>query len=97
MGRSGETVAPARSAAVDRGATAAKRKLSFNEPRELETLPQRIEALEAEQRALRAEMESPEFYKAGAERIHVVMARVEEAGREHERLLERWMALEERR
>ena len=97
VGRSGETVAPARSAAVDRGATAAKRKLSFNEQRELETLPQRIEALEAEQRALRAEMESPEFYKAGAERIHVVMARVEEAGREHERLLERWMALEERR
>ena len=74
-----------------------KRKLSYNEQREVEALPGRIEALEAEQQLLRAEMESPDFYKAGADRIHIVMARIEEAGREHDRLLERWMELEERR
>jgi ATP-binding cassette subfamily F protein uup len=74
----------------------ASRKLSYNEQRELDALPDRIEALEAEQAALRMEMESAEFYKAGAERIHAVMARLEETGREHEQLLARWMELEER-
>jgi ATP-binding cassette subfamily F protein uup len=74
----------------------AKRKLSFNEQRELETLPSRIDALETEQQALKSELESADFYKAGAERINAVMARIEEAAREHEGLLERWVALEER-
>jgi ATP-binding cassette subfamily F protein uup len=73
-----------------------RKKLSYNEQRELESLPQQIERLEAEQRDLRAEIESPEFYKAGADRIRSVMARVEEAGREHERLLARWVELDER-
>ena len=73
-----------------------RKKLSYNEQRELESLPARIEALEAEQQTLRTEMESPEFYKAGAERIRTVMARIDRAGREHEELLARWMALEER-
>jgi ATP-binding cassette subfamily F protein uup len=73
-----------------------KRKLSYNEQRELESLPERIERLEEEQRVLTLEMESAEFYKAGAERIHTVMARIAEAAREHEQLLERWMQLDER-
>jgi ATP-binding cassette subfamily F protein uup len=77
--------------------TVARRKLSYNEQRELQSLPERIEALEGEQQALRAEMESPEFYKAGAERIHAVMSRIEEIAREHDALLARWMELEERR
>ena len=89
-------------AAADRRTTArpdspaGKRKLSYNEQRELETLPRRIEALEQEQRDLRREMESPDFYKAGAERIHTVMARIADAAREHDALLTRWMELEER-
>ena len=77
-------------------ATAAKRKLSYNEQRELETLPARIEALEAEQASLKAEMESAEFYKAGADRINLVMTSLDEGARELEQLLERWVALEER-
>ena len=81
----------------DRGRqTADKRKLSYNEQRELETLPLRIDALEGEQQTLREEMESADFYKSGADRIHAVMARIEEAGREHERLVARWLELEER-
>jgi ATP-binding cassette subfamily F protein uup len=72
------------------------KKLTFNEQRELDALPQRIEALETEQRALRSEMESADFYKASTERINAVLARVEEAVREHEQLLARWMELEER-
>ena len=53
-----------------------KRKLSYNEQREFDALPARIEALEAEQRALSAEMEAPDFYKSGGDRINVVMARL---------------------
>ena len=75
---------------------AAKRKLSYNEQRELTSLPDQIQRLEQEQLDLKTEMESPDFYKATAERIRTVMARIDEAAREHEQLLERWMELEER-
>jgi ATP-binding cassette subfamily F protein uup len=72
------------------------RKLSYKEQRELETLPARIDALEREQQALREEMEGAGFYTAGAERIEQVMSRIEDAAREHDQLLARWVELEER-
>jgi ATP-binding cassette subfamily F protein uup len=72
------------------------RKLTFNEQRELESLPARIEALEAEQTALRRETEAADFYKAGADRIRAVMARLDAIGPEHDALLARWVELEER-
>ena len=104
QGSPGPTPARSRSAASGRARAAgdapesrlAKRKLSYNEQRELTSLPDRIERLEQEQRDLKTEMESPEFYKATAERIRTVMARIDEAAREHQQLLERWMDLEER-
>ena len=74
----------------------ATRKLTYNEQRELEALPLRIAALEAEQQTLTAELESAEFYKSGADRIHAVMGRIEELAREHEALLARWIELEDR-
>jgi ATP-binding cassette subfamily F protein uup len=74
----------------------AKRKLSYNEVRELEVLPQTIERLETEQRGLRTELESPDFYKAGAERIAAVMARIDEVAVELEQRLARWVELEDR-
>ena len=73
-----------------------KRKLSYNEQREFDALPARIEALEVEQRSLTTEMESPEFYKSGAERINEVMARLGVLGEELEAQLARWLELEER-
>ena len=73
-----------------------RRKLSYNEQRELDALPDRIDKLEREQRELQAELQSPDFYKASPARIRHVMARIDEAAREHEHLLERWMALDER-
>src|SRR5688500_5360942 len=73
-----------------------KRKLSYNERRELEALPARIEALEHEHAALKTEIESADFYKSGSGRIHEVMARVDSAARELETLLARWVELEER-
>jgi ABC transport system ATP-binding/permease protein len=76
--------------------TPGKRKLSYNERRELEALPARIEALENEHAALKAEIESADFYKSGSDRIHEVMARVDSAAGELETLLARWVELEER-
>jgi ATP-binding cassette subfamily F protein uup len=41
----------------------ARPKMSYKEQRELETLPKRIEALEAEQQALHQAMSAPDFYQ----------------------------------
>ena len=73
-----------------------KKKLSYNEARELESLPARIEALESEIALLRAESESADFYKAGSERIKEVLARIDSAGADLEATLARWVELEER-
>jgi ATP-binding cassette subfamily F protein uup len=94
--RGDDLAQPATPPSRDQGQPGARKKLSFNEQRELAALPDRIDALDDEQRALRAEMESVDFYKAGADRIKFVMARLEQAAHEHERLLERWVELEER-
>lgn len=57
---------------------ALRKKLSFNEQRELDQLPQRIEELEAEQEALHARIASPEFYKESADAIARALARIDE-------------------
>jgi len=74
-----------------------KKKLSYKEQRELETLPARIAELEAEQQRLRTESESAEFYRESADHISGVLVRLEAVGPELEALLARWMELEERR
>jgi ABC transport system ATP-binding/permease protein len=56
----------------------APRKPSYKEQRELEQLPSRIEALEAEQQQLQAVVTSPEFYKRPAADIHEALRRLEE-------------------
>ena len=72
-----------------------RRKLSYNEQRELDALPSRIEALETEQAALKTELEGPDFYKSPGDRITRVMTRLEEVGIELERLLGRWVELDD--
>jgi ABC transport system ATP-binding/permease protein len=74
-----------------------RRKLSFNEARELESLPARIEALEHEQADLQAEAVAPEFYKETPDRIRAVLARIEAIAPDLEAALARWVELEERR
>jgi ABC transport system ATP-binding/permease protein len=78
-------------------ADAVRRKLGFKDQRELECLPARIELLEREQNALRLEMDAPEFYKSGADRIRLVMSRLDEVAGELDAALVRWMELEERK
>ncbi len=74
-----------------------RKKLSFNESRELESLPTRIESLESEQSRLRTEAASPDFYKEPAERIRAVLARIDAIAPELDAALARWIELEERR
>jgi ATP-binding cassette subfamily F protein uup len=77
-------------------ATRVNRKPSYKERLELEQLPSRIEALEAEQRQLQSDVASPDFYKRPAAEIHEMLARLEEL----ETLLldsySRWDALDSR-
>ena len=77
-------------------ASAGRQKLSFKEQRELEHLPARIEALEAEQRTLNARIAGPDFYKESAEAIRETLARCEAIVRELGDAYARWEALESR-
>ena len=80
------------------GATARRRererRLSYNEQRELEGLPDRIAALEEEQQRLKDEAASADFYKSPADHIHAVLARIDAVDVELHAALERWMELE---
>ena len=74
-----------------------KRKLSYHEVRELESLPGRIEALEQEQSVLQAEAAAADFYKESPDHIRAVLARIEAIAPELETALARWVELDERR
>ena len=76
---------------------ARRKKLSYKEQRELEALPARIEALEAEQRALGEKIAGPAFYKEAADAIRASLARVDELQRELTAAYARWDALDSRR
>jgi len=85
------------SSAGDADASSAPKKLTFNERRELEALPARIEALESEERRLQEAVAHPEFYKEGAAVIRDTLARVEELRAELEKAYARWDALDSRK
>jgi len=70
------------------------RKLSYNEKRELEELPGKIEALESEQHKLNQKMELPEFYQQSGETITQAVDRLQEIHDELSRLYNRWGELE---
>jgi ATP-binding cassette subfamily F protein uup len=72
-----------------------KDKLSWKERRELETLPEQIAALEAEQKTLAARLEDPALYQ-NAQEAQLVTARLATIDEELLGLLERWEALEAR-
>jgi len=72
------------------------RKLSFKEQRELQELPLRIQALEAEQSRLNADMNDPEFFRRDPSAMRAAPARLEAIESELLELLEKWEALEQR-
>lgn len=72
----------------------AARKLSYNEKRELEELPQRIEKLEEEQKQLTLKMEAPSFYQQEGAIITQAVERLEQIQKELSQAYERWGELE---
>jgi ATP-binding cassette subfamily F protein uup len=88
-----ERVAPGKLNA-DSPKAARLRKRSYKETRELEGLPARIEALEAEQRALNERVAGVDFYKEPADAIRVALARVDTLQAELTAAYARWHDLE---
>lgn len=74
--------------------TEKKRKLTFNEQRELATLPERIEALEAEQAALVSNMSAPAFYRRESDTVAAVKRRLFELESDLAAAYEKWERLE---
>jgi ABC transport system ATP-binding/permease protein len=77
-------------------APAARKKLSFNERRELADLPARIEALESEQAQLEAAIADPGFYRNPAQTITDTLARLETVQATLLEALARWDTLDSR-
>jgi ATP-binding cassette subfamily F protein uup len=86
---------PERSAAPEREPTSRK-KLSYKETRELESLPAEIESLEAEQKALLARMNEPDYFRQPPDALRADQARHAEIDRLLEEKLARWTELEAR-
>ena len=73
-----------------------KAKMSFNEQRELATLPTEIEALEREQQALSARMSSADYHKHGATAIKPDRQRAGEIEQQLAKKYERWEMLDQK-
>jgi ATP-binding cassette subfamily F protein uup len=73
-----------------------KKKLSFNEQRELDELPRRIEQLETELKALHATIASPDFYRESSDAIARTLARAEELKDSLHNAYARWDELDSR-
>ena len=75
-------------------ASGRSRKLGYMEQRELKELPQKIEALETEQKTLYDAMSDPSFYKKEKEEIAEVKARLDQLESDIEAAYLRWEDLE---
>ncbi|HEU4708046.1 MAG TPA: ATP-binding cassette domain-containing protein [Methylophilaceae bacterium] len=71
-------------------------KLSYQETRELEQLPERIEALEAEQSGIHARLADAEIYREQPEEVKALQLRLETLEKELAAAMERWEDLESR-
>lgn len=69
-------------------------KLSYKEQRELEALPQKIDTLESEQKALSQQMTDPGFYKQDAKIITETLARFTQLEKEIAHAYQRWHDLD---
>jgi ATP-binding cassette subfamily F protein uup len=77
-------------------APAKKAKLSYKEQRELDELPARLAALEAEQKTLEAALASTELYTQGKDRIAEAQARFAQIEEDLMAMLERWEVLSQK-
>jgi ATP-binding cassette subfamily F protein uup len=72
---------------------AGRRKLTYAESLELGTLPDRIDALEREQRELHERMADPAFYRAGGDEIAATRSRLAAIEAELAAAFQRWETL----
>ncbi|MEW6694942.1 MAG: ATP-binding cassette domain-containing protein [Pseudomonadota bacterium] len=79
---------------ADTRAPSTARRLSYKERRELEALPARIDALEAEQRAIEAALADGTLYGRDPQRAHALAVRHGAIEAELMDALERWEALQ---
>jgi ATP-binding cassette subfamily F protein uup len=86
----------AASRAAGRRARETGGKLSYNEQRELDALPARIEALETERAAVAAAIAHPDFYRESKAAIASALERADAIERELSELYARWDALDSR-
>ncbi|RRD41579.1 ATP-binding cassette domain-containing protein [Comamonadaceae bacterium OH3737_COT-264] len=85
--------APARAESPNAAASPAKRKLSYKEQRELDALPAHIEALEAEQARIHAELADGSLYASDHQKAAALAERATAIEDELLQALERWEAL----
>ena len=70
-------------------------KLSFNEKKELDNLPQEIEALETEQAEITAQFSNPDIYLDQPELVDKLQARLAAISADIEKKMERWEKLDQ--
>lgn len=75
---------------------AAKKKLSYKEQKELETLPQTIEKLEQELAQLHQQLSDPGLYQQGAAAVQALQAKTSATEKALETAFERWAELDSR-
>jgi ATP-binding cassette subfamily F protein uup len=92
VGTAAKPAAAKSSAPVPAGA-----KLNNKERKELETLPGKIEQLEAEQAQITVQLGDPEIYKDGGAKAAALQKRLHTAETEHAEALARWMDLDARK
>ncbi len=93
--RTAETPPPSPPPAASEPPKPARKKLSYKDQRELDSLPGRIEALELQIEALQARIGAPEFYQQSQEEIAPVLEQASRLNDELEAAIERWAELEE--
>jgi ATP-binding cassette subfamily F protein uup len=87
-------VRPAAPKAAEPAPRERAKKLSFKEQRELDALPQKIEALEAERDQLHARMSAADFFKQDKAVITATQSRLAEIDQALEAAYARWEALQ---
>jgi len=74
--------------------SAPAKKLSYNEQRELDALPDKISALEAEEAGLQARLADPGLYQSAPEQVAELKAQLDAVAEAMEAAMLRWEALE---
>lgn len=87
---------PAPKEAIKETAKASANKLSFKEQKELESLPEVIEKMEAEQAEINLTLTDANLYRDNPEKVKLLQARLVEIDTQTEQILARWEELESR-